>query len=542
MLMPVASAWRNVPPPHNNPFEDVATNRWYHDYVTWAWVNGIAHGNTTTTFRPNGNISRAEFVALLHRVSGSPHYAPTQRFSDVPSTAWFATPVEWAARHSVVVGIANTTRFEPNRPISRQEVAVAMHRFFGHITDPTSPPPAGRFVDLHTVSIWAREEINWAFHAGVLQGAGANGRQMQPRRSATRAEAVAMIRRIIVSRDWETPELPPAPFLNVPRIPQNRLVIDSHAEVTEMTGTIIGGGAGVAEPPAFPFDATGNDGLYRLRMVDLPVGVTANVSIWHPANSTNPAFRFDMASGNVRYVLLSSNLYTIEVRHSFGVGEFRLAMYFCEDISERTHVTDFFSAPGRQNTYTFTPQHSGMHRFEFESLPLIAGQTSRINLEVIDTRGEGTPVIAAETFHVLGGRTVELTAGVRYTVIVSHVSGNAHGVANSYRMRIGSQKPTAIIHRGATLINDAIEFTGQLNRYRFTPTVTGAFNIMLQTLPAGTQVTISVYGHDNLVSSQTIRAGQRITLPLQSGLEYEIHIRHSTGPLGAYTFILAGVR
>jgi len=217
-------------------------------------------------------------------------------------------------------------------------------------------------------------------------------------------------------------------------------------------------------------------------------------------------------------------------------------MYFCEDISERTHVTDFFSAPGRQNTYTFTPQHSGMHRFEFESLPLIAGQTSRINLEVIDTRGEGTPVIAAETFHVLGGRTVELTAGVRYTVIVSHVSGNAHGVANSYRMRIGSQKPTAIIHRGATLINDAIEFTGQLNRYRFTPTVTGAFNIMLQTLPAGTQVTISVYGHDNLVSSQTIRAGQRITLPLQSGLEYEIHIRHSTGPLGAYTFILAGVR
>jgi len=534
-LMPIASAWRNVPPPHNNPFTDVATNRWYHDYVTWAWVNGIAEGTTTTTFRPGGNITRAQFVALLYRVSGSPAYSPTQRFSDVPTSAWFAPAVEWAARHGVVTGIANTTRFEPNRSITRQEVAAVMHRYFGQATDPTSPPPPNRFLDLNTVNRWARDNVNWAFHAGVLQGAGANGRHIQPLRYATRAEAVAMIRRIVVNRDWVAPELPPEPFLNVPRIANNPLVITTRTEAVEFTGTIIGAHA---QSDEFTFNASEQSGLYRLRMIELPVGVTANVRVWHPNYPDNPTYNFNMVNGQVEYIHLSSNAYTIEVRHQVGVGAFELEIYRREDLSAHTQVTDFFESPGQQNTYTFIPQHNGIFRFDFASLPLIAGQISRINLEIIDTRDGGTSVVAPEDFHVLGGASVELERGVRYVVIVSHVSGNAYGLANSYRMRIGSQKPTVTIPRGVTLVNDSIEFIGQINKYSYTPGATGAFDIILQTLPAGTQVVVEVFGPDGPVRSETLRAGQRVSVALHSGLEYEIHIRHSAGQLGAYTFIL----
>ena len=48
-------------------FNDVSKNEWYSDYIGYLSKYGIIKGYADNTFRPNDNVSRAEFVAMTVR-------------------------------------------------------------------------------------------------------------------------------------------------------------------------------------------------------------------------------------------------------------------------------------------------------------------------------------------------------------------------------------------------------------------------------------------------------------------------------------------
>ena len=54
--------------------------------------------------------------------------ALVQPFADVDPDAWYAKDVAWAAEHGIVEGVGDG-RFEPDRPITRAEVAAMLHRY-----------------------------------------------------------------------------------------------------------------------------------------------------------------------------------------------------------------------------------------------------------------------------------------------------------------------------------------------------------------------------------------------------------------------------
>jgi len=199
LLPPVsANAWRS--PPSINPFTD-SGNHWGSDAIGWAYINGITTGISETLFAPDRSVSRAEFVTFLWRVDGE---CPAGRhpFGDVIFGRWYSRPVTWAYTNDITTGISATT-FAPRREITREEMAVMLHRYILNATDTVSSDvPDGvldRFPDGGQASSWALEALRWAVNYEII----GQGTRLNPRGNATRAETVTMLRRVT-----ETFELP----------------------------------------------------------------------------------------------------------------------------------------------------------------------------------------------------------------------------------------------------------------------------------------------------------------------------------------------
>ncbi|MEM9521399.1 MAG: M15 family metallopeptidase [Actinomycetota bacterium] len=129
----VTMLWRQQgrPPPGSSPhpFVDVSPDNVFAPAVSWAFASGVTGGTTPTTFEPDRELTRAEFVTFLWRLAGGP--APTAssvRFGDVASSSFAADAIEWAAEIGVTRGTSATT-FDPGRRATRAEAAAFIRRF-----------------------------------------------------------------------------------------------------------------------------------------------------------------------------------------------------------------------------------------------------------------------------------------------------------------------------------------------------------------------------------------------------------------------------
>lgn len=184
-------------------FGDLA-DHWSRGDVEVLAARGIVTGDPDGSFRPNGKVTRAEFVKLLlplfagagagaDRVSSAP-------FADVPQDAWYAEAVERAAAAGIVQGADGT--FRPTDPVTREEMAVMLDRALGIVTDDLDPEKLlGVFADGTKVSGWARMQVAYAVKAGLLKGSGG---RLNPGATATRAEAATVLLRVLEAQDKVT--------------------------------------------------------------------------------------------------------------------------------------------------------------------------------------------------------------------------------------------------------------------------------------------------------------------------------------------------
>ena len=191
-----ASAYAIVIDDHSHalPFTDAAADAWYYDAVDYVYQNGLMTGTSATTFAPDGTMTRAMLVTILHRQAGVPQVNYALPFDDVAEGAWYTEAVRWAASEGIVTGMS-ATAFEPNAPITREQFAAILYRYAQKTGADVS---AGEdtnilsYADALDVSEYAVPAMQWACGAGVIQGSGAN---LNPKDGATRAEAAAMLMR-----------------------------------------------------------------------------------------------------------------------------------------------------------------------------------------------------------------------------------------------------------------------------------------------------------------------------------------------------------
>ena len=126
----VTFLWRAAGSPAatgTNPFVDVPAGEYYTDAVLWAVSKGITNGTGADTFSPNDTVTRGQTVTFLYRYAGSPTVEAGDSFSDVASTDYFATAVQWAVNNGITNGNGVNT-FGPVLDCTRGQIVTFMYR------------------------------------------------------------------------------------------------------------------------------------------------------------------------------------------------------------------------------------------------------------------------------------------------------------------------------------------------------------------------------------------------------------------------------
>ena len=116
-----------------NPFRDVALERWYNNSISTMANDGLLLGYGDGTFRPNKAITRAEFATIVSRFMNATVTGDTEVFSDVGGH-WAAIAINSIAYGGWVNGYPDGT-FRPDNLITRAETAAIINRIFVRIPE-----------------------------------------------------------------------------------------------------------------------------------------------------------------------------------------------------------------------------------------------------------------------------------------------------------------------------------------------------------------------------------------------------------------------
>jgi len=138
-------------------FPDVASGEWYAQPVSYLSTMGIVTGYPDSTFRPNDTITRAEFATLISKYDKLENVEGVQVFSDVAGH-WAETAINSAAKKGWVTGYPDGT-FRPEGHLTRAEIVTVINRMTARGIDREDIPSfAASFTDL-SASHWAYTEI-----------------------------------------------------------------------------------------------------------------------------------------------------------------------------------------------------------------------------------------------------------------------------------------------------------------------------------------------------------------------------------------------
>ena len=182
--------------PVDLPFNDVPESYWAYDAIQYVYGEGLMAGTSGSTFSPEGTTTRGQIVTILWRLSGSPVVNYLMDFDDVDPAAYYAEAIRWATSEGIAGGYGGGV-FGPDDPITREQLAVMLHRYAQHegydvsIGEDTN---ILSYADAFTVSEYAVSALQWACGAGIISGTG-DGSTLSPHGQATRAQAAVMLMR-----------------------------------------------------------------------------------------------------------------------------------------------------------------------------------------------------------------------------------------------------------------------------------------------------------------------------------------------------------
>lgn len=169
---------------------------WAHGNITFLAAREVINGKSAGKFDPDGQVSRAEFVQILAKLSGEKlnKYA-TSKFGDVDENSWYSAAVAWAAANGIVSGVGKD-EFAPNAAISRQDMAVIIERYLNYKGEALKAKNKEvSFGDSVKIAGYAKSAVASMQRAGVINGLRSSDgiAKFKPEANATRAEAATMI-------------------------------------------------------------------------------------------------------------------------------------------------------------------------------------------------------------------------------------------------------------------------------------------------------------------------------------------------------------
>ena len=177
-------------------FTDVpGEDNWAHAGIDYCVANGLMSGIGNDLFGPKLTTTRAQIVQILYNLEGLPKVSGTTPFTDLTND-WYQDAVLWAYQTGVVAGTSSTT-FEPDRPVTREQIAVILMEYVTRVLKlerTWTPADLSVFPDADSVSDWAKDAMADAVGLGLISGASNGGQTLlEPQGSATREQVATIL-------------------------------------------------------------------------------------------------------------------------------------------------------------------------------------------------------------------------------------------------------------------------------------------------------------------------------------------------------------
>ena len=177
-------------------FTDVpGEDNWAHAGIDYCVANGLMSGIGNDLFGPKLTTTRAQIVQILYNLEGEPKVSGKTPFTDLTQD-WYQDAVLWAYQTGVVAGTSSTT-FEPDLPVTREQIAVILMEYMTRVLKlerTWTPADLSTFPDADSVSDWAKDAMADAVALGLISGASNGGQTyLEPQGSATREQVATIL-------------------------------------------------------------------------------------------------------------------------------------------------------------------------------------------------------------------------------------------------------------------------------------------------------------------------------------------------------------
>lgn len=191
-------------------FSDVPEEHWANSAISKMQENGILNGYTDGTFKPNKNITLAEFATIFTRVFDIPVNKSSDYFTEVPDSHWAKNAIEAIRKYinpyydslGEAVGIDQYSYMDGitgDLEMTREAFIYATTKIYGYDESSyTEGEEKKLFVDYEDILF--PKEMVLAYKAGMIKGEIIDGKTyIRPKRYITRAEVSTIFNSLLKS-------------------------------------------------------------------------------------------------------------------------------------------------------------------------------------------------------------------------------------------------------------------------------------------------------------------------------------------------------
>lgn len=179
---------------NHNEFVDLMEHDWSKEAIYKLAEKGIVNGTSESTFAPEQQIKRADYLLLMVRMLGLTANV-VDNFSDVADDIYYYKEIGIAKALGLTDGVGDN-KFTPEEPITRQDmfvIACRMMKKLNKINTQGETTILNKYNDSAEVSEYAKIDFATLVELGLVKG---SDNLLNPKNNATRAETAVFVYRI----------------------------------------------------------------------------------------------------------------------------------------------------------------------------------------------------------------------------------------------------------------------------------------------------------------------------------------------------------
>lgn len=181
---------------YRNTYTDVSRSDWFYNNVRFATTMGLMYGTGDSQFSPYENTTRAQFITVLWRMSGSPIIPGDKcEFNDI-AQGYYYEAVRWGVEFGIIYGYGGG-KFGPDDSITREQLITMLFRYAKNYAGDDVSKYDGTnilgYSDVLDISYGMVQPMQWGVGAGIISGT--SDTTLSPQGTATRAEISAFLSR-----------------------------------------------------------------------------------------------------------------------------------------------------------------------------------------------------------------------------------------------------------------------------------------------------------------------------------------------------------